>query len=78
MEKDKIFPGNSGEIAGCVKQDKQAVKKGDAHARYCLAVNYETGVDVPRDAAKTAYWWKKATEQYDEQAIEGLKLLKRG
>ena len=54
----------------------KAAEEGITTAQFNLGACYANGTGVPIDKKKAAYWWKKAAEQYDEQAIEGLKLLK--
>ena len=41
----------------------ELAKSGDAESQYKLGLNYIYGTDVPKDNAKAAEWFKKASDQ---------------
>ena len=41
----------------------ELAEKGDAESQYKLGLNYTYGTDVPKDNAKAAEWFKKASDQ---------------
>ncbi|NJD23922.1 MAG: sel1 repeat family protein [Betaproteobacteria bacterium] len=43
-------------------------ERGDARAQFSLGILYDEGEGLPADAAKAAYWYRKAAEQGHREA----------
>ena len=54
---------------------QKAALKGYACAQYNLGICYSNGVGVEKSNSKAREWYNRATAQYNEQAIENLRLL---
>jgi len=52
---------------------KKAAEKGHIDSQFNLAVLYDVGQGVERNKQKALYWFRKAAEQGDKQAINLLK-----
>jgi len=52
---------------------RKAAELGDSHARYFLAMLYQTGAkDVPKDTGQALYWYRKLAEQGDADSLNNV------
>ena len=61
---DAVLPAQP---TGADRKEFEAIKakadQGDAHAQWSLALYYQLGAYVPKDAAEAVKWYRKAAEQ---------------
>ena len=64
---EKIAPKKA-DLAPETKALIETAKKGDADARFSLAVMYDTGLGVAEDAVEAVKWYRKAADQGNADA----------
>ena len=61
-----------GDYAVALQLFRSLAINGDAKAQYNLALMYNRGEGIPRDAQQAIYWYKKAAEQGEAKAQVNL------
>ena len=74
---DGVAAYRRGDHAAALRALRPLARRGDARALYILGVMHERGHGVRRDHAEAVRWYRKAADQGEPGASEGLRRVEQ-
>lgn len=66
---------NNNDYSNAFKWWSKAAAKGHAYAMNCIGVFYENGLSVTKSIPTAIYWYKKAGDKGNQEAVDNYKRL---